>query len=165
MVDFNQSFSGLPNSPVNPGVKNLVNKGHNVVSKFDLTDENYEECLKLLEERYGGWNTIIDCHVNKIINLELVKSTNNTRALQNLHDKCEIHIRNLKLFGETSTSYENLLLPMLLKLLPENMVLEFRKKNNSKKDLEVADLLQFIKEDLRACEATLLVNNSTGKIH
>ena len=43
---------------------------------------------------------------------------------------------------------------MLLKLLPKNMVLEFHKKNNLEKDLEVTDLLKFT-----APEATLHVNN------
>ncbi|KFM63037.1 hypothetical protein X975_02648, partial [Stegodyphus mimosarum] len=144
----------------------LTGAAYNVVSGFDLTDENYDECLKLLNERYGRRDIIINCHINKILNLEPVKSSNNIRGLRNLYDKCEIHIRNLKSMGVTTGTYGHLLLPILLKLLPENMVLEFYKKKNTGKEYEINDLLEFIREDLRAREATILVNNSFGnKIH
>ncbi|KFM77508.1 hypothetical protein X975_18849, partial [Stegodyphus mimosarum] len=163
-VDNNDSLSKLSKFQYLKSL--LTGAAYNVVSGFDLTDENYDECLKLLNERYGRRDIIINCHINKILNLEPVKSSNNIRGLRNLYDKCEIHIRNLKSMGVTTGSYGHLLLPILLKLLPENMVLEFYKKKNTGNEYEINDLLEFIREDLRAREATLLVNNSSGnKIH
>ena len=55
--------------------------------------------------------------MNKILNLEPIKSENNIKALRKLHDSCEISIRNLNSLGVLSGSYGHLLLPILLKLL------------------------------------------------
>ena len=141
----------------------LIGPAYNVVAGFELNEDNYDSCLKMLKDRYGNRDMIISCHMNKILNLEPVKSENNIKALRKLYDSCEISIRNLNSLGVVSGSYGHLLLPILLKLLPESFVLEYHKKRNPDKDSEVSELLEYIKNELRCREAALLVSDSQNK--
>ncbi|XP_054724348.1 uncharacterized protein LOC129234379 [Uloborus diversus] len=65
--------------------------------------------------------------------------------------------------GVTSGSYGHLLLPILLKLLPENLILDFHRKRDSDKDTEVTEVITFIKDELRCREATSIINNSSNE--
>ena len=89
----------------------------------------------------------INCCINKILNLEPVKSSNNIKGLKALYDKCEINVRNLSVLNATS-GYGHLSLPILLKLLPENLVLEFHRKTRNEEEVNVPELLAFIKDEL-----------------
>lgn len=84
------------------------------IACFELTDQNYSACLKLLQERYGKRENIISCHLNKILNLEAAKCANNTKALRKFHDS----IRNFDALRVELGSYGHLLVSILLKLLP-----------------------------------------------
>ena len=55
-------------------------------------------------------------------------SSTNTKAFQQLLDELHICIRNLEALQVTSGSYGHLLIPILLKLIPEDLVLEFHMK-------------------------------------
>ena len=55
------------------------------IKGFPLTNENYDEALNLLKERYGNTQIIIATHMNQIINLEKV-NTCNVKQLRQLYD-------------------------------------------------------------------------------
>lgn len=57
-----------------------------------------------------------------------------------------------------------LLSPILHKLLPENFIIDFRRKPDLNKDAEVIDLISFIKNKLRCQDVTNLINNSPCEV-
>ncbi|XP_055924489.1 uncharacterized protein LOC129956586 [Argiope bruennichi] len=61
--------------------------------------------------------------MNRLLETEPVKSSFNLKGLRKLHDKSEISIRKLNSMGITSGNYGHLLVPILLKQLSQDLVL------------------------------------------
>ncbi|GFU62311.1 uncharacterized protein TNCV_4402321 [Trichonephila clavipes] len=105
----------------------------NVVNGFALFDDNYDNALILLKERFGREGIVVNAHMSKLLNLYPVKDSNNVIGLRKLYDICKIQIRSLESLDVTSGMYGHLLQPILLKLLPEDLVLYFNRKQLGKK--------------------------------
>ncbi|XP_054709043.1 uncharacterized protein LOC129218741 [Uloborus diversus] len=132
----------------------------NAVSGFSLSDENYDACIGLIKERFGRVDLVISSHMNNLLNLDPVKYSSNVKALRTLYDSREINIRSLNSLGIVSESYGSLLGPIILKLLPDDMNLEFNRKRNSKKQYNVTELLDFIRLEVESLEASNVIINS-----
>ncbi|GBO41698.1 hypothetical protein AVEN_214366-1 [Araneus ventricosus] len=63
------------------------------ISGFSLTNENYDSSIELLKQRFGRKDLAINTHMNKLLQLEAVKSVNNLIALRKLHDSIETQER------------------------------------------------------------------------
>lgn len=131
----------------------------NAISGFTLSEENYKSALTLLKDRYGRKDLVISTHMNKLLNLNAVKYSSNIRALRELFDNCEIQIRNLNSLGVTAGSYGHLLCPVLLKLIPSDIALEFNRKRVNHSDWDINELMKFIKHEVESREVTGLVAN------
>lgn len=97
----------------------------NVVAGFPLTEANYDNAIQLLKKRFGRKDLVINAHMTKLLNLNPVKNASDVKALRYLYDNCEIQIRSLASMGVVSDTYGSLLCPILMKLIPEEMTLEF----------------------------------------
>ncbi|GFX58308.1 uncharacterized protein TNCV_204951 [Trichonephila clavipes] len=72
-----------------------------------------------------------------------------TESFRKSLDHCQIPIRSLETLGVTSDTYGKLLCPLLLKLLPTDLVLECNKLNN---ELVVQNLMDFSAKELHSRE-------------
>ncbi|GBN86696.1 hypothetical protein AVEN_221086-1 [Araneus ventricosus] len=135
----------------------LIGAASNVVASLELNEKNYDECIKTLKERFGKKDIIVSQFMNKLLNLESVKSASNVKALLRLYDEIEIAVRNLEAQGVTKGSFGQLLIPVLLKSIPEEFVLEFNRKKKSKDEICVSDLLDFLKNEIECRESTYLL--------
>ena len=133
------------------------------ISGFSLSDDNFDACINLIKERFGRTDLVISSHMNKLLNLDPVKSSSNVKALRTLYDSCEINIRSLNSLGIVSESYGSLLGPIILKLLPDDLNLEFNKRRNSKQQYNITELLDFIRLEVESREASNLIINSKKK--
>ncbi|GBN23771.1 hypothetical protein AVEN_104383-1 [Araneus ventricosus] len=113
--------------------------------------------MKTLKERFGKKDIIVSQFMNKLLNLESVKSASNVKALRRLYDEIEIAVWNLEAQGVTKGSFGQLLIPVLLKSIPEEFVLEFNRKKKSKDEICVSDLLDFLKNEIECRESTYLL--------
>ncbi|GFY57397.1 uncharacterized protein TNIN_158821 [Trichonephila inaurata madagascariensis] len=102
----------------------------NVINGFVLSDDNYVNALILLKERFGREETVVYAHMSKLLNLYPVKDSNNVIGLRKLYDIYKIQIRSLESLNVTSGMRGHLLQPIRLKLLPEDLVLDFNRKHN-----------------------------------
>ncbi|GFT07299.1 uncharacterized protein TNCV_1417081 [Trichonephila clavipes] len=111
----------------------LSGEASKIVSGFALTEDNYKSCLNLLKDRYGRQDHLISCYMNKLLEIEPVKSFN-LKGLRKLHDESEINIRNLDFIymGIASGNYGHLLIPIMLNQLPHDLVEEFHRQKDSK---------------------------------
>ncbi|GBO26251.1 hypothetical protein AVEN_107522-1 [Araneus ventricosus] len=137
----------------------LSGKALNVVSGFELSSENYDNCIKILKDRFGRKDVIVSSYMNKIINIEPVKNSSNLNALRRLYDDLITSVRNLDAMSVTSGSYSCMLIAMVLKKIPYNMELEFNKKKGSKSEVEVSELLDYIKSEVECRESSNLIIN------
>ncbi|GFT35779.1 reverse transcriptase domain-containing protein [Trichonephila clavipes] len=138
----------------------------NVVNGFALSDDNYDNALILLKEKFGREGIVVNAHMSKLLNLYPVKDSNNVIELRKLYDICKIQIRSLESLNVTSGMYGHLLQPILLKLLPEDLVLDFHRKQLGKKEestFDVMELLQFLKIEIECRESANLLSGSKGE--
>ncbi|GFS86569.1 uncharacterized protein TNCV_903271 [Trichonephila clavipes] len=138
----------------------------NVVKGFALSDDNYDNALILLKERFGREGIVVNAHMSKLLNLYPVKDSNNVIGLRKLYDICKIQIRSLESLNVTSGMYGHLLQPILLKLLPEDLVLDFNRKQLGKieeSSFDVMELLQFLKIEIECRESANLLSGSKGE--
>lgn len=150
----------------------LTGTALNTISGFELSDINYDSCVKLLKDRFGRKDVIINSFMNKILKLQGVKYSSNVFALRKLYDELDISIRNLTSLKVDSKSYGPLLIPILLNLLPEDLVLEFNRERTSSEYPDVSVLLAFLKKEVECREAVSLALNDkksnqrfeTGKV-
>ncbi|KAH6947221.1 hypothetical protein HPB50_017607 [Hyalomma asiaticum] len=66
---------------------------------------------------------LIQDHMQGLIDLKPVTSARNIRELRQLYDEVQVHIRGLKALGVGEDSYNTMLYPVLLRVLPQEMVL------------------------------------------
>ncbi|GBM10744.1 hypothetical protein AVEN_129-1 [Araneus ventricosus] len=142
----------------------LSGEAYKSVSGFSLTEENYKSCLDLLKDRYGRQDHLIGHFINKLLEIEPVKSSFNLRGLRKLHDESEISIRNLNSMGIDSKNYGHLLIPILLKQLPHDLVIEYHRKRDSGKTGDVHELIKFIKFEIESQESANIVTGHTHKV-
>ena len=98
------------------------------ISWLSLTGLNYHEAISILEKRFGNKQRIISKHMDALMNLEAMTSSNNLKALRRLYDQVELHTRNLKSLGVESSSYGSLLASVLLNKLPQDLQLFVSRK-------------------------------------
>ena len=121
----------------------------------------------MIKERYGRTDLVISSHINKLLNLNPVKSSFNVKALRTLYDFCVINIRSLNSLGIESESYGSLLgiifKSIILKLLPNDLNLEFNKQRNSKQQYNTTELIDFIRLEVESRKASNLIMNLKKK--
>ena len=143
----------------------LCESASDCISGLTLTVPNYQEAIKILNERYANPQIIISAHMEALVKLPAIKNMNNVVGLRKIYDRVESSIRNLKSLGISPTSYGSLLTPMLTeKLPPELRMIIARKFTNNIWDLE--ELLIYFKEELQAKERCLSigVNNTVNNV-
>jgi len=69
-----------------------------VISGLALTNVNYEEAIRLLQERYGQNEIIINAHHTS--RMDLPTSLSQTASLRSSYDVIEKHLRSLEALGE-----------------------------------------------------------------
>ncbi|GFX96417.1 putative pao retrotransposon peptidase superfamily [Trichonephila clavipes] len=126
----------------------LIGQAANVASGFELTSDNYVNCVKSLKERFGKRDVIINSFMNKILNLESVKYSSNVRGLRKLYDQLDVSVRNLDSMNATSGSYGHLIKPVLLKLIPNDLVLEFHRQKKDGREIDVSELIRFLRKEI-----------------
>ncbi|GFY63214.1 integrase catalytic domain-containing protein [Trichonephila inaurata madagascariensis] len=72
-----------------------------------LTSENYAKAIKILEDRFGRKELIVDFHMNRLLNLTPVRKSVDVIALRNLYDQLEINIRGLESLEISPDSYNS----------------------------------------------------------
>lgn len=136
----------------------LSGPAYNVVAGFELNEKNYDSCIELLKQRYGRNDYIINSYMTKLLNLEPVKNSSYVKGLRRLYDEIEVNIRNLRALNVTEGSYGHLLNPLLLKLLPQDLVLDFHRKRNRDANCEVSEILTFLRNEVESreiCESVI----------
>ncbi|GFR33696.1 uncharacterized protein TNCT_418211 [Trichonephila clavata] len=104
------------------------------ISGFAISDQNYDSSIEILKERFGKTDIVISSHMNKLLAIEPIRNISYLKGLHKLYDECEIQVRSLNSLNVTSGSYGNLLCPIILQKIQEELNLEFNRYR--KKDTE-----------------------------
>ncbi|GFX63419.1 DUF1758 domain-containing protein [Trichonephila clavipes] len=118
-----------------------------------LTSENYAKAIKILENRFGRKELIVDFHMNRLLNLTPVRKSFDVIALRNLYDQLEINIRGLESLEISPDSYSCLLFPIIMKAIPADLALEYNKKHNETQS-QITDLIAYLRSEVESRERT-----------
>ncbi|GBM96158.1 hypothetical protein AVEN_253896-1 [Araneus ventricosus] len=118
-----------------------------------LTPENYAKAVKILEDRFGRQELIIDYHMNNLLNLTPVRKSFDVIALRNLYDQLEVNIRGLESLEISPDSYSCLLFPIIMKVIPPDLALEYNRKHE-KKQSQITDLTEYLRDEVQSRERT-----------
>ncbi|GFX83660.1 integrase catalytic domain-containing protein [Trichonephila clavipes] len=118
-----------------------------------LTSENYAKAIKILENRFGRQELIVDFHMNRLLNLTPVRKSFDVIALRNLYDQLEINIRGLESLDISPDSYSCLLFPIIMKAIPPDLALEYNKKHNETQS-QITDLIAYLRSEVESRERT-----------
>ncbi len=99
------------------------------IAGFPLTENNYTESIKLLQERFGQQHRAVSAHMQALLNIPSPTST--LSSLKNFYDTLETHIRALEALGKSHDSYGDILVPIIHKKLPVDLIKTFTREHNT----------------------------------
>ena len=85
------------------------------IEGIPLTETNYTQAIKILEERFGQTHKIMNTHMQL---LDLPNPTESAVNLRMFYDHMENHVRSLDALGKTQDTYGDLLVPIITSKLP-----------------------------------------------
>ena len=102
-------------------------EGPATIAGLALTKDNYKVAVDLLRERYRNKQVIISSHMETLLKLLRVNFVSNIKRVRLVYDQIEIKIRSLQALGIKAESYGSLLIPVVMKKIPEEfrLVIEF----------------------------------------
>ena len=124
-----------------------------------LTNTNYSIAVKLLHERFGNCQLLINSHMESLLKLSCVSSMVDIKRIRMVYDMIESSVRSLQNLGISAEMYESLLIPiMLAKISKELKLIISRDMKGETWDFE--QLLAIFKSELEAREKIQSMNGS-----
>ena len=152
-IDENQNLSDVERFTYLKGY--LFGEAASCIQGLPLTASNYQEALRLLEDRFGNRTLIIAKHMNALLDLERVESSTMVKELRNLLDKIVVNIRALNAYGISSQQFGPMLAPVLMKVLPNDIQLEVNRRL-SNRDWSVDQLIDLLRAEVKTRETCAL---------
>ena len=97
----------------------LKGEAARAISGLPLTEENYRKATELLKERFGKTQNLTNSYMESLAKIHAPSS--DTKNLRKFDDLCEANIRGSETLGVMTESYGSLLIPILLKKIPEDI--------------------------------------------
>ncbi|GFT78842.1 uncharacterized protein NPIL_564251 [Nephila pilipes] len=98
------------------------------------------------------------------MNISPIKNISDIHGLHNLCDEYETQIRSLEALGVTEKSYSCLLFPILLKVLPCELTLEFTRIEDNGEKWDVQILINFLRDETESRERAFQLHRSELKL-
>ncbi|GFR09332.1 integrase catalytic domain-containing protein [Trichonephila clavata] len=102
--------------------------------------------------------------MNKLLAIESIRNISYLKGLRKLYDECEIQIRSLNSLNVTSGSYGNLLCPIILQKISEELNLEFNRYRKNDTEFQIEELMDFLKREVNCREAANFVNKNNQNV-
>ncbi|KAF8776764.1 hypothetical protein HNY73_013711 [Argiope bruennichi] len=132
----------------------------NTVEGFPISAAAYDEAVQLLKERFASTEVLVQAHMNKILSLPPLKDSNDIRSFRQFVDNCNVQLRSLESLGISTSQYGSILCPIIMKLIPADLLLEYNKSEKQNSGSKIEELLSFITHALAAREKTQSINKT-----
>ena len=109
-------------------VVGLSGEAAQTISGYQISSENYDKAIELLEKRFGNKQVIVSRYIEDLMLLPKVSSKEGLRGLRLLYDKMEATTRSLKSIGVQSESHNAVLSPVIMSKLPSELRLLISRK-------------------------------------
>ena len=144
-------------------LRNLVKgSAEKTIAGLSLCGNNYGEALKLLNERFGNKQVLINEHTTQLLRLSKVKDLKDISKVRLLHDSIECHIRNLKSLGVVTKNLGSMLVTILMEKIPDELRLIITRKFDTDSWC-IEKVLEAFKAELLAREKCHFKSNDDGE--
>jgi len=124
----------------------LEGKAHRAVAGLELKEENYDNAIKILKERFGNKQQIISSHMQALLKVQGLPNEK-VSQLRLIFDQINAHVRGLETLGVTAERYGSLLIPIIMSRMPSNITIQVARK--IKEDIwPIDEILDFIKDEI-----------------
>ncbi|XP_064465049.1 uncharacterized protein LOC135376466, partial [Ornithodoros turicata] len=106
----------------------LTGEAAAAISGLPPTERCYNDALEILKGRYGNEALQIEDHMTRLMGLQPVRSHQDAKGLRKLHDELSSHTRALKALGVSEESFSSMLYSLMLRLIPQSIVVEFNRR-------------------------------------
>ena len=138
---------------------------YTTIAGFALTDSNYDEAVKLLKERYGRREMIVNSHMDSLANITPVTLATDIAEVRLFYEQVETHIRALDALDISMDNYGALLTALLLKKLPDDIRLEISRKIDPETGtLNLKSLLKMLKTEIVARERVSEIDKEMNQL-
>ena len=150
-VDKNSDISGVDKMNYLCGL--LKGEAARVIQGLPLSESNYKRAVDLLKERFGQKQVLINAHMDALLKIPV--ATNDVKKLRSLYDACEGYIHGLESLGVYPESYGDLLIPIVMKKLPEE-VRRIMLRSHDETTWTLADLRKQLRHEVETREKSSL---------
>lgn len=150
-VDKNSDISGVDKMNYLSGL--LKGEAARVIQGLPLSESNYKRAVDLLKERFGQKQVLINAHMDAL--LKIPAATNDVKKLRSLYDACEGYIHGLESLDVYPESYGDLLIPIVMKKLPEE-VRRIMLRSHDETTWTLADLRKQLRHEVETREKSSL---------
>ena len=116
-----------------------------------LTKANYYQAIEQLEQRFGCKQLNINKHMDVLLRIDSVTTSQSVRDLNKLFDDISCHVHSLSSLGVESGTYGGLLCSVLMSKIPQDLQFIISRKV-SKSDWNVDTIMKLTGEELIAWE-------------
>ncbi|KAG0419656.1 hypothetical protein HPB47_003959 [Ixodes persulcatus] len=154
--------------PTYPLAKHHAPSPSRTIEWMKLSDEGYDLAIKSLLERFGRSSILIDEHIDQLLALSPVNSSNDIARLRHLYDSIQFRTSCLEGLGVPPTQYAIVLRRVLMRSLPNDLAVLFRQNIKEKESpteagdmrtatgvpgaAEVATILRFLRIHIESRE-------------
>ena len=131
----------------------LKGEAAKVIQGLPLSESNYKRDVDLLKERFGQKQVLINAHMDAL--LKIPAATNDVKKLRSLYDACEGYIHGLESLDVYTESYGDLLIPIVMKKLPEE-VRRIMLRSHDETTWTLADLRKQLRHEVETREKSSL---------
>lgn len=134
-----------------------------LIKNLNLDDDNYEQALKLLSNRYDNVNKTISQHVNCILDINPVTRCT-AESLRSFIAQVKQSLSALESLKQPVHHWDALLVPMLTRKIDQYTVRSYYLEQGNSKDFphDVNDFLTFLEKKALALEATASSDRKYG---
>ena len=91
------------------------------IARFRTTAANNKLAVEALQKRFGKRSAIQQAHINVLLNISPVYNDWEAARLRKLYDTMECNNRGLQALEISSVTYQSIVVPAIVKKLPEGI--------------------------------------------
>nr|XP_022295087.1 uncharacterized protein LOC111105210 [Crassostrea virginica] len=130
----------------------LTGEAKEAISGLELSNENYDVALAIIQQRFGDAQSVINKHYMELINIQPVN--NDTGNLRKLYDDLEKHMRSLEVLHQDVN--QEVFVSMITSKLPKETLLQLEIQKGSREKWTVKKLRDLLKAYFTAKESAEL---------
>ena len=133
---------------------------YEAIEGLPITGENYKKALEILETRYSNKQLCISTYMENLVKMQPVTSMHDAKGIRTLYDKLEANLRVLDTLGISSSTYGDILIPVLIKKTPDELRLIITRQFDSE-TWNLVKILKSLKTELDGKERIKFMSSNT----